>query len=153
MIWLNALWITGGMSRRRIRLSREAILIHNWLCLNSDVNGALFNIDAFKRWFESEIGESLQTTQILSAIDELEEYNLIQILGWQIQPRQMDLEKFHPGLWESEKSGGDWLRYSNVKLLVVSRSSPVSSNGYWYSHPWFWYLAWVESTGDNSSRI
>ena len=86
------------MSRRRIRLSREAILIHNWLCLNSDVNGAVFNIDAFKRWFESEIGESLQTTQILSAIDELEEYNLIQILGWQIQPRQMDLEKFHPGL-------------------------------------------------------
>jgi len=87
-----------GMSRRRIRLSREAILIHNWLCLNSGVNGALFNIDAFKRWFENEIGESLQTTQILSAIDELEQHDLIQILGWQIQPRQMDLEKFHPGL-------------------------------------------------------
>jgi hypothetical protein len=86
------------MSRKRIRLSREAILIHNWLCLNSNVNGVLFSVDAFKRWFESEIGESLQTAQILSAVDELEQHDLIQILGWQIQPRQMDLEKFHPGL-------------------------------------------------------
>lgn len=85
------------MSRRRIHLSKEARLIHNWLCLHSNANGALLNIDTFKRWFETEIGEQLQTAQILSAVDELEQYDLIKVLGWQIQPKQMNPEKFHPG--------------------------------------------------------
>ncbi|MCC5661434.1 hypothetical protein LC608_31680 [Nostoc sp. XA010] len=86
------------MSRqKKIRLSKEASLLHSWLCLYSNENSVQLNIDAFKQWFESEIGERIQTGQIISAINELGEHDLIKVLGWQIQPKKINLEKFHPG--------------------------------------------------------
>lgn len=85
------------MSCPRIRLSKEASLMHSWLCLYSNENSILLNIDAFKRWFEAEIGEQIQTAQVISAVDELGGHDLIKVIGWQIQPKEINFEKFHPG--------------------------------------------------------
>ncbi|MBD2213998.1 hypothetical protein H6G27_29640 [Nostoc linckia FACHB-104] len=70
--------------------------MHNWLCLNSEANSTFLNIEAFQQWFETEIGQQLTTAQISSAIAELERHDLIKILSWEIEPREMDLDKFHP---------------------------------------------------------
>lgn len=83
------------MSRKKIRLSREALILYNWLCLNSGSSGVLLNSESFKRWFEGEIGDVLLIEQVSEAVDELKEYHLITVVGWQIQPEQMDLQRFY----------------------------------------------------------
>jgi len=87
--------MTGGMSRKKIRLSQEALILYNWLCLNSSAGGAVLNGESFRKWFEDEIGKFLSPEQLSAAISELQEYQLISIVGWQIQPIDMDRQRFY----------------------------------------------------------
>jgi len=83
------------MSSRKIRLKREALILYDWLCLNSGLNGALLSSDSFIRWFQNEIGDALSAEQLSEAVEELKSYHLINIIGWQVQPQPLDRQKFY----------------------------------------------------------
>ena len=85
----------GGMNSRKIRLRKETLILYDWLCLNSGFNGALLNCESFTKWFQDEIGDSLSAEQLSEAISELSSYHLIDIIGWQIQPQQIDRQQFY----------------------------------------------------------
>jgi|GEM_PF-1324495 len=85
----------GGMNSRKIRLRKETLILYDWLCLNSGFNGALLNCESFTKWFQDEIGDSLSAEQLSEAISELSSYHLINVIGWQIQPQQIDRQQFY----------------------------------------------------------
>jgi len=85
----------GGMNIRKIRLRKETLILYDWLCLNSGFNGALLNCESFTKWFQDEIGDSLSAEQLSEAISELSSYHLINVIGWQIQPQQIDRQQFY----------------------------------------------------------
>jgi len=83
------------MNSRKIRLRKETLILYDWLCLNSGFNGALLNCESFTKWFQDEIGDSLSAEQLSEAISELSSYHLINVIGWQIQPQQIDRQQFY----------------------------------------------------------
>lgn len=87
--------MSGGMSSRKIRLNQEALILYDWLCLNSGLNGTLLNSRAFIKWFQNEMGESLSDEQLSEAVEELKSHRLINIIGWQIEPQPFDQQKFY----------------------------------------------------------
>ena len=83
------------MNSRKIRLRKETLILYDWLCLNSGFNGTLLSSESFTKWFQDEMGDSLSAEQLSEAIEELSSYRLINIIGWQIQPQQIDRQQFY----------------------------------------------------------
>ncbi len=82
------------MGRNLIRLSDTAQTLHDWLCLSCRGDSLEVNFEHFRAWIEQHTGKPYSLAQIREAIDELENYQLIEVKSLKLMPKEIDPDRF-----------------------------------------------------------
>jgi hypothetical protein len=78
-------------SNKRIQLSSQARILHDWIAISGADPDFTFDLAAFQIWAEEHTGEKQTLKELRATVSELEHYGLIEVLSETLKVRIFDI--------------------------------------------------------------